>query len=109
MNDANLILDLFAMTSLCARSHMRVRNLAMLTLLLRKPGLSSRLAAKLSGLSVSDAYTALYFLERKGMAKRSYVSGERFFSWSLTSYGKSIIIELEKVYRDIHNLMKKNF
>ena len=109
MTDSNFALDLFAMSSLCARSHMRVRNIAMLTLLWRKPGLSSRQAAKLSGLPVSDSYTALYFLERKGIVKRSYNAAARFYSWDLTTYGKSVIIEFERIYRQIHQLMKKSF
>ena len=88
---------------------MRVRNITMLTLLYRKPGIASRMAAKLSGLPVSDSYTALYFLERKGMARRWYQPEGRFFSWELTSYGKSIIVELERLYRQVHQLMKNKF
>lgn len=104
MNEASIVVDLHILASVCVRQRLSVYSLCLLTLLYRRPGLYVSQVVKYTGMSQSDVYNRMRYLESKGLVVRRYEQEHvrALYSWDLAEEGKMLVREYETCYRKLH-------
>ena len=101
--------DLCLLASVCIRQRLKVHNLCVLTMLYRRGEMYVSEIEKFSGISQSDVYARLNYLESKRLVRRRMLDDERLkaiYVWSLTGEGKRLVRDYEMCYARLREALR---